>query len=75
MILTGLTFLLINAQETSKNVNDSKTAKNAKIAALLFFFLKENVLIHTGVRIKKMMWSRTWEKVSVCSANVLQNFT
>lgn len=45
MILTGLTFLLVNAQETSKNVNDSKTAKNAKIVALLFFFLKENVLV------------------------------
>ena len=45
MILTGLTFLLVNASKTSKNVNDSKTAKNAKIAALLFFFLKENVLV------------------------------
>lgn len=37
--------MLVNASKTSKNVNDSKTAKNAKIAALLFFFLKENVLV------------------------------
>ena len=38
MILIRLTSLLVNTRKTSKKVNDSKTAENKKIAALLFFF-------------------------------------